>query len=244
MRPANFWPELQVEYVLKNTSFFYFRNHYRFNFDDANNYLGEKGLTESLERVQVRAGYEQVFNNQWSLGIAESYAKEQTRGIFFNEVYARHISTFGKIRFAQRASFEHILRWPTNNNGRIRFRADLEQNINVGKRLIRPRLSYDLFYNISYQNPKGPNIAQRLVDRTRLRLEVLYNFNERFSATPYFTEQVDFTGKAPEYSAAGEIIKPASKQNAHTPIVGLDLRYVLFHGGEPFPRTLPSHSSK
>ena len=244
MRPANFWPELQVEYVLKNTSFFYFRNHYRFNFDDDISYLGENGLTKNLERVQVRAGYEHVINNQWSLGIAESYATEPTRNILFNELYARHVNAWGKIRFAQRASFEHLMRWPTNNNGRIRFRADLDRNINIGKKVIRPRLSYDLFYNLNYHLPKQVKNTQRLVDRTRLRLEVMYTFSERFSATPYFIEQVDFTNKAPQYNEAGEEVKPASKQNAYTPIFGLDLRYVLFRGGEPFPRMLPTESSK
>ncbi|GEO02394.1 hypothetical protein AAE02nite_00580 [Adhaeribacter aerolatus] len=235
---------MQVEYVLKNTSFFYFRNHYRFNFNDEIRYLGDDGITRNLERVQVRAGYEHVFNNQWSLGIAESYATERTRNILFNELYIRQVNAIGKIRFGQRATLEHVVRWPGSNNGRIKFRADLDRNFTIGRKDIRPRISYELFYNLNYEPQKQQSNNQRLVDRARLRLEVMYVLNQKFSATPYFADQMDFTGVAPVSNAAGEIIKPAAKQNAYLPIWGLDLRYVLFQGGKPFSRTIPTAPSE
>ena len=238
MRSASFWPELQVEYVLKNTSFFYFRNHYRHNFDNDFNHLREDKVLRSLERVQFRAGYEYVFTNQWSGGINTSYAMERTRNILFNEIYGRHLSTFGKTRFSQRASFEHILRWPTNTSGRIRFRTDLDRNFNIRNKVIRPRIAYELFFNLDYHPTEKANNPKRLVDRTRLRFEVQYLFSDKFSIAPYFTEQVDFTSVKPTYDDAGTITRLGGNQNNITPIIGLDIRYVFFRGGKPFSRVI------
>src|SRR5688500_12447765 len=101
-RSGAVWPELQVEYVFKSTSYLYFRNQYWHNFDPEFNNLPEEGPLKKLERWQFRLGFEHMFNPNWSAGIAEAYAIERTRKILFNEIYLRHLHSLGSFRFSQR----------------------------------------------------------------------------------------------------------------------------------------------
>ena len=232
------WPELQLEYVFKSTSYLYLRNQYRHNFDPDFNLLEEKGPLKVLERWQIRAGFEHMFSDSWSGGIAEAYAIERTRKILFNEVYLRHISSFGKLRFTQRASFEHIVQWGRPNYGRVRLRADIDHEFKVGGRNIRPRIAYEPFFNLDYLPDEELKDTQRWVDRTRLRFEVLFPLTDHFAITPFFTRQSDFLIIEPSYDANNNIIRPGGKQNYITPIYGIDLRYAIFKGGTPFPRVI------
>jgi hypothetical protein len=242
--PATFWSEMQLEYVLRNNSYFFFRNQYRFSFDDNLKYLGEQGPFKNLERIQVRVGYEHALKHGWSAGVTQAYAFDKTRKFLFNELYARHLSLLGKFRFTKRASYEHILRWPTNTTGRVRLRADFDRNFKIGKDIIRPRLAYEFFYNINYHPVEQENTPQRLIDRTRLRAEVMYAFTRSFSTTAYFIEQTDYLGVKPAYNASGAVVKPASKRSTVAPTFGLDFRYVFFQGAKQAVRAVPSDPSK
>jgi len=237
-RSGALWPELQVEYVLKSTSFFYFRNHYRHNWDNDFNYLRSEGPLKYLERVQLRAGYEQVFNAHWSGGIAESYAFEPTRNLLFNEIYARHVGVMGKYRLTERASLEHIVQTNNDNRGRFRFRADLDRDFKVKGKNIRPRVTYELFFNHYYDADINEVRNTRQVDRTRLRFEIIYPLGNHLAFTPYFMRQTDFITALPTYDADGNMLQTGGKQNTVTPIFGIDIRYVFFRGGTPFSRVI------
>ena len=238
-REATIWPELQVDYVFKSTSYFYFRNHYRHNLDEDFNFLRPDGPLKYLERLQFRAGFEHMFNANWSGGIAESYAIERTRKILFNEIFLRHLGTIGKVRFTKRASFEHIARWGQENYGRARLRADLDREYKLGKTNLKPRIAYELFFNFDYNADATQN--NRNVDRTRLRLEVLCPITDHIAVTPFFTKQTDYFVVESTYDANGTVIREGGKQNHITPVFGLDLRYAFFKGGTPFPRTIQAN---
>ena len=235
------WPELQVDYVLKSTSYFYFRNHYRHNLENDFNYLRPAGALKYLERAQFRAGYEHVFNAHWSAGISESYAFEATRNIWFNEVFARHIGAIGRFKLTKRAYLEHNVQTNQDNRARFRFRTDLERDFKVRKKAIRPRLSYEFFFNHYYD--AGINSARntRQVDRGRLRMELIYSINEHLAFTPYFMRQTDFITTLASYDANGTELQPGGKQNNITPVFGIDIRYVFYQGGTPFSRVIRSN---
>jgi hypothetical protein len=205
--------------------------------DNDFNQLREKGALQYLERLQFRLGYEHVFNPKWSAGLSESYALERTRNILFNEVFARHTGAIGKFRFSERASFEHLMRWPKNDNGRFRLRADLDRSFNTGQLTLRPRASYELFYNLSYH--PDPALETRWVDRSRLRLDCLISFSDQVALTPYFIRQTDYFIVEPSFDENNNITRAGGKQNHITPVWGLELRFSLFAGGEAFTRTLP-----
>jgi hypothetical protein len=233
-RPAALWPEIQLDYVFRSTSFLFFRNHYRHVLDPDLNRLREHGALQYLERLQVRLGYEHVFGSNWTAGISESYALERNRNILFQEVYGRHTGAIGLFRFSQRASFEHIMRWPKKDNGRFRLRAELERSYQVAQHTLRPRASYEVFFNIDYHAPVGTQSRQ--LDRTRLRLDCQLVLNNFVALTPYFIRQTDYYLVAPALPAGNRAV---SRQNQVTPIYGLEFRYSAFAGGAPFPRTLP-----
>jgi hypothetical protein len=239
IRKPAVWPELQVDYVFKSTSFIFFRNHYRHVLDNDYNQLREKGALQYLERVQFRLGYEHVFNPNWSGGLSESYALERTRKILFNEVFARHTGALGKFRFSERASFEHLVRWPKNNNGRFRLRLDLDRAFQLGGTSLRPRASYELFYNLTYHPQADPATETRWVDRSRLRLDCQVVLSNKVTFTPYFIRQADYFIVEPAFDENNAMTRPGGKQTHMTPVWGLELRYSVFAGGEPFARTLP-----
>jgi hypothetical protein len=236
-REPALWPELQLDYVFKTTSFLYFRNHYRHVMDNDFNHLRETNILQYLERIQFRLGYEHVFNPNWSAGISEAYAIERTRNILFNEVYARHTWAIGKFRLTERATFEHIMRWPKNDNGRFRFRADLDRPYKIGATTLRPRASYELFFNIDYT--PDPAAENRGVDRTRLRLDCQVVLSDHVAITPYFIRQSDYFLVEPAFDEDNNIIRDGGRQNHITPIWGLEARFSVFKGGASFPRNLP-----
>jgi hypothetical protein len=236
-REPALWPELQLDYVFKSTSFLYFRNHYRHVLDNDFNHLRESNGLQYLERIQLRLGYEHVFNPNWSAGLSESYAIERTRNILFNEVYARHTWAIGKFRLTERAIAEHIMRWPKNDNGRFRFRADLDHTFNVGNTTLRPRASYELFFYIDYQ--PDPAAENRRVDRTRLRLDCQVILSDHVAITPYFIRQSDYFIVEPAFDQDNNILRTGGRQNHITPIWGLEARFSVFEGGTSFPRNLP-----
>jgi hypothetical protein len=239
IRQATVWPELQMDYVFKSTSFLYFRNQYRHVLDNDFNHLRETRALQYLERVQFRLGYEHVFNPHWSGGISEAYAIERTRNILFNEVYARHSWAMGKFRLSERASWEHLIRWPKNNNGRFRLRADLDRSFKVGVKSLRPRVSYELFYNVDYHPQADAGAETRWVDRSRLRLDCLLGLSNYLAVTPYYIRQTDYYVVEPAFDEQNNIVRPGGKQNHVTPVWGLEVRLSVFAGGESFPRTLP-----
>lgn len=236
-RTATLWPELQLDYVFRSTSFLYFRNHYRHVLDNDLNQLRSHGALQYLERLQFRLGYEHAFNRHWSAGISESYALERNRNILFNEVYGRRTGAIGTFRFSQRASFEHLMRWPRNNNGRFRLRAELDRSFPIAQYTLRPRVSYELFFTIDYH--AHPGVENRQVDRTRLRVECQLMLNNFVALTPYLMRQTDYDVVDPAFDADNNMIRPGGKQNQVTPVWGLEFRYAVFAGGKPFPRTLP-----
>jgi len=237
-RSAAFWPELQVEYVFKSTSYLYFRNQYRHNLDNDFNHLQEKGPLEYVERAQFRAGFEHMFNSQWSGGIAEAYAFESTRNILFNELFVRHLGAIGSFRFTKRASLEHIVQTNKDNRGRFRLRLDADREFKIKDRSIRPRIAYELFFDQYYNTELNKARNTRQVDRIRLRLEILYSLNAHLALTPFFIRQTDYITAPTTNDANGNVLQPGGKQNNVTPIFGIDMRYAIFKGGTPFSRII------
>jgi hypothetical protein len=238
-REAAVWPEFQLDYVFKSTSFLLLRNNYRHVLDNDFNYLRDNGALQYLSYLQFRLGYEHVFNSKWGGGINESYAIERTRNMLFHEVFVRHTSMIGKFRLLKRCSVEHLMRWPKNDNGRFRFRADLDRTFKVGQKTLRPRVASELFFNVDYYPEANAGAETRLVDRSRIRLECQTAINHHFTLSPYFMRQTDYFIVEPAFDEHNQTIRPGGKQNHITPIWGVELRFALFDGGQPFPRSLP-----
>lgn len=237
-RSAAVWPELQLEYVFKSTSFLYFRNQYRHALDHDFNHLREKPVLRSLEWVQFRLGYEHILNRSWAGGLATCYAFTRNRNILFTEIFARHSGPVGKFRFSQRAAFEHLMRWPRDTNGRFRLRLDLDRSFPIGQVNLRPRAVFEAFHNVYYQD-RHPAFPTRWVNRSRFRFDCQMTFNSHVAINPYFMRQTDYLIVEPAYDANGQVLRPGGKQNHISPVWGVELRYSFFEGGQPFSRAFP-----
>lgn len=197
--------------------------------------MRDSGPLKYIERVQLRAGYEHVFNSKWNGGIAGAYGIDRIRRILFNEVFVRHSSTLGAYQFTKRLSGEHIVQWGRENFGRVRFRTDLDRTFSLGSLRVRPRVSYELFFNQDY-TPDPVTDINRRVDRTRLRFEMLFGLNNYVAIIPSFIRQTDYLLVLPSYDGNNNIVRSGGKQNLIVPIIGLDVRVTFFKGGKAFSR--------
>jgi hypothetical protein len=226
-RDAMVWPELQADYVMHSQSYFFFRNQYR---------LHTSSDFDRLERMQFQLGYEHMFNENWSGGLSERLAFEDDRKLFFSEVFLRQRGHIGSVRFTKWADFEYIINSGADATSRFRFRADLDRRFEVSESLgIRPRLSYELLFlsGLTGENPAN----QRRVDRTRLRLDTSFEIADHVIITPYFTKQTNYIETLPQYDQNGEIKIQGGNQNVILPIIGLELRVMLFKGEHHEHRT-------
>lgn len=232
---TDIWPEIQVEYVLKSTSFFYFRNQYRFNTDPDFNGLGETFPGEQLKRFQLRAGYEHTLTDKWSIGGSEMYGIEPNRKLLFTDIYVRHLNSVAGLQITERIMFDYL--YYSNSPikvGRFRPRLDLDKVIRLNAWTIRPRVGYELFMNTDFK--PDTHTSGRRVDRTRLRLEVSFQPNPHVAIAPYFTKQTDYLRTSDKIDDQTHLVTKGIDQNIILPIWGLDVRYTFFQGKKPFPR--------
>jgi hypothetical protein len=230
-QPVEIWPELQLDYNLDNRSFFFFRNEYRHSTDPTLNTLRENSFFSYFNRVQVQVGYESAFTEMWSGGTSGRYVFERDHDFFITELFLRHTGRIGSLRFLKRGSFEHFLNVGQTNSGRFRLLAELERifEISAGK-VIRPRVSYELFQNTAFAEGAGP--AGRNIDRTRLRFDLSFEVNRFVFLSPYFTRQTDYFVLEPQFDGQGNVTRPGGKHNFITPVVGLGMRYNFYQSPE------------
>lgn len=238
-REAAVWPEFQLDYVFKSTSFLFLRNNYRHVLDNDFNHLRDNGVLQYLSFMQFRLGYEHVFNRKWCGGLAEAYAIDRTRSMLFHEAFVRHTGTIGKFRLLKRGAVEYLMRWPKNDNGRFRFRTDLDRAFKVGGKTLRPKVASEIFFDVAYPRQESAAVETRVVDRSRIRLECQAALNSHFSVTPYFMRQIDYFMVEPAFNEHNQVIRAGGKQNHSTRVWGVELRFAVYEGGQSFPRSLP-----
>lgn len=225
-RPVSLWPEWHVEYVFRNNSSLFFRNHYRHVLAPDLNLLQDRGPLQYLQHWQFRLGYEHMLSPSWYLGIAEAIALERDRLMLFHEVSSRYSRNVGKLRISQRHAFMHMMRRPGTSNGRYRLRTNLDCTFFLGGKRLRPQASYELFFDINYHPQASPGLGSRHIDHTRLRLQCQTGLNKQLFLTPYFIRQTDYNLTSSGLDLGGKPIE--KKQNQIRPIYGLELRYSVF----------------
>ena len=75
----------------------------------------------------------------------------------------------------------------------------------------------------------GNDTQERTIDRTRLRLNLNYELNEKLRINPYFMRQTDyyFVLVPPVYDDMGKLVEDGytTKRNRISPVFGLELKY-------------------
>lgn len=229
------WPEWQAEYVFKSTSFLYFRNQYRFSTNPGFKGVGEQFPMDQLRRFQIRAGYEHIFNRNWSVGGSEMFGIEPNRNLLFTDVYVRHLNTLFGLQMAKRIMVDYLYysNSPTKI-GRFRPRLDIDKGFKRGNVTIRPRVGYELFINTDFK--EDTHTSERHVDRTRFRFEVSLQLSPHINLTPYFIKQTDYSVTPDGIDEQTHLPVKGNKRNSILPIWGIEVRYIFFQGNAPFSR--------
>jgi len=230
------WPEVQAEYVFKNTSFLYFRHQYRFTTNPDYKGLNAFVLDNQLKRIQFRLGYEQVFNAAWGLGGSQMFSFEPSRKLYFTDVYLRHSNFVAGLQIIKRVMVDYLQYSNTASVGRLRPRLDLDKSFKMNTFTIRLRAGYELFVYTNFESSKPYSV--RGIDRTRLRTEVILQPNPHVSFTPFFTRQTDYNRLPNKLDDQTQFVTVGEKLNSITPIWGVEVRYVFFQGNKPFPRVI------
>lgn len=199
---------------------------------------------DQLQRWQVQAGYEWLLSQRWSGGVAEKMTFDPgDYRTFHSAGFLRHCGHIGSVQFRKRALFEYLAHNQDQpSSGQIRLRADLDRTFPVGKVALRPRLAYEIQFDLSFeQKTKAEQQQERRVDHAYLRVELGVEVSERLTLVPYLLKQTDFIVAIEQTNADGHVV-PGGPRNLRFPGFGFDVRYTL-PGQTPGekPRDLPTY---
>lgn len=240
----------QINFLTPRAHAFLVRARADRSFDADYNALDKRTGGGQLQRAQVQLGFEWLLSERWSGGIIEkvSFEAGPTR-VFQTGGFLRHCGHIGSVQFRKRALAEHVATSTSGGNqpstGRIRLRADLDRTWQAGNIGLRPRLAYEIQFDIAIakQESSGSD-NQRRVDRAVVRAELGIDFSERFTLVPYIARYTTFINAIQQLNADGTVRIPAGPRNLRTPAVGVDLRFALHPGKLHVPainRSLPTY---
>ena len=232
------WPELQAELALPDSESDYVllavrgqNNSDNNGFNDVNRFLG-------FDERRVTLGYEHFWNERWSLGGTLGYFSANKAYVLIPEVLVRHRSPIGPLTFGQRLSVERTFPSLTNAKGQtnVRLRVDLEKLYPLSAAVaLRPRLSYEAATHFRLlKSDTDPD--ERFIQFTSLRAEVGCWVGNNFDFTPWFAYQTSYSFSLASYDKDNNIIVPAGRLNAVTPVLGIDLRYTILQGQDAAKR--------
>ena len=227
--PVSIWPEVQVAYGLGKDGALFFRNQYRINTDSDYNDLKESGLLSNFERVEFSLGYEHTFNEHWRGGALLRYAAEDFPKIMFYTGFLRHNGKLGSLYFNKQLMAEYVDQEERDAFSRFRLAAEIGKRLPLKSKFITPSISYEAMVISEFGKESGNDTQERTIDRTRLRLNLNYELNEKLRINPYFMRQTDyyFVLVPPVYDDMGKLVEDGytTKRNRISPVFGLELKY-------------------
>ncbi|MBC5774049.1 hypothetical protein H8S95_08230 [Pontibacter sp. KCTC 32443] len=227
--PTAIWPELQLSANLSGEGILFIQNQYRINTDSRFNDLKKSGILSSFERIEVSLGYEHTFSEHWRGGLITRFAAEDYPKSFFVSPFVRHNGNLAGLYFNKQLLFDYVVQEGRENFGRYNLSAELGKRLPVKNKFITPGISYEAMLLSEFGKDEDENQEKRVVDLTRLRLNLTYELTESLRITPYFMRQTDryYVLIPPEYNEDGQLLKEGytTKRNRITPVIGLELKY-------------------
>ncbi|MBH8559507.1 hypothetical protein [Hymenobacter negativus] len=228
------WPEAQAELALPGNDYLLLSARGQQNTD--NNHLlgGDPKRVLGFDEQRLNLAYEHFFGEHWSLGGTLGYFSASTKDyVLIPEVLLRHRSPVGPLTFGQRLSVERTFPSVTGAKGQTnaRLRVDLEKllPLGTGSFALRPRLSYEATTHVRLLT-SDTDPDERTIQFTSLRGEVGVRVAGLFDFTPWFAYQTNYSFSLASYDRFNNIIIPAGRLNAVTPVLGLDLRFTILQG--------------
>ncbi|MBC5992966.1 DUF2490 domain-containing protein [Pontibacter cellulosilyticus] len=227
--PTAIWPEWQVVYGVGDEGVLFFRNQYRINTNGDYNDLKQSGVLSSFERVEISLGYEHTFTEHWRGGAILRYAAEDFPKTMFYALFLRHNGNLGSLYFNKQLLAEYVNQEERDAFGRFRGMAELGKRLPVKSKFITPSISYEGMVISTFSKENHSQTQERTIDRTRFRLNVNYEFNDKLRINPYFMRQTDYyyVLVPPVYDEQGKLVKDGytTKRNRISPVFGLEIKY-------------------
>lgn len=227
--PTSIWPEAQATYGLGPDGSLFFRNQYRINTDSDYNDLKEMGLMSNFERVEFSLGYEHRFTEHWRGGAILRYAAENYPKIMFYSGFLRHNGQLGSLYFNKQLLAEYVDQEGRDAFSRFRGTAELGKRLPIKHKFVSPSISFEAMVVSEFGEDQNGNSQERTIDRTRLRLNLNYELNEKLRLNPYFMRQTDYyyVLVPPVYDEQGKMVQDGytTKRNRISPVFGLEVKY-------------------
>jgi hypothetical protein len=238
------WLTLRYDHYLKSGSFFYFENNNRFNQEPV---LGKTFPFNSIYRLYLLGGYEHKASEKWYMGASGKYVVNPFENNFFTRANISHRGDFRKMKFIKEVAFEHISRPKSDNphiiiqnEGRFSFSSSLVKEIKIKERPLFIILAYRAYMLFDFNNDDNSAYDTRLVDKTRLRLEVSYKFTDRMLVSLFAIRDTDYSYRQSSFDQFQNMIVEEARVNRITPVLGLGFNFVM-NAPEDF---LPGYPAK
>jgi hypothetical protein len=199
-------------------------------------YAAPKAYTSLNEAYKsfLWIGYEQAFTTKWYGGISGRVNfVEQGTGSFFTRLNFAHRGQIGKFFLYKEASFEHLFfaeapNYKRKAEGRFSPSIGLGRNFNVAGKALYVGINYRFFINFDFEDDKRSLYDKRKIDRTKLRIDVAYQFLPHWSLGIYYLRDTEYYYTLAQFDANNKQIVPDYKLNQITEGLGVTLTYLLF----------------
>jgi hypothetical protein len=222
------WPEIQISYKAGDNGLFFFRNQYRINTDPRFNDFRESGLLSNFEQIQINLGYEHTLTEHWRGGGIFRYAAENYPSTSFYNLFIRHTGAVKSLYFTKQFATEYVMREDQDPSARILFLSEVGKRLTIKQHTFTPAISYEAAV-FSQLKKKNTTAEERMIDRTRLRMNVTWEASSKLFISTYFMRQTEFyyVEIPPVYNEDDILVTNGyrTKRNRITPLVGFTVNY-------------------
>ncbi|NLR92048.1 hypothetical protein [Flammeovirga agarivorans] len=234
---TSYWTNWNFDYQLNNLDSLFFEVNTRSSAFDS--YIVD-GL--NINRAHIMTGYAHHLTEKLYLGASIRSVFEPDWNVWYWRLFLQHNGQIGDglLDFQKRIQYEYITPFKQvdtpgtrDNYGRFGFWLLLGKDFNIGKPKFRTEFSYEFFIN------NGDDATdQRLVDLSRLRLDMYWYVSDRIRIGAFAMRNTEFyfaPATGPSYDANGELIsegKPERNLNRITPVYGFSFKYSIPHKEE------------
>lgn len=192
------------------------------------------GLSEifgpwGMYRSSLLLGYEQALNTKLRLGISLKSLNQRGSDRRQYRGFVRHNGHISKWWFVKQFSLEYV-RFPVlvpvrqEDYWAAGLFAALGRDWPLGAHHLRTGLSFEAFKEL---DSPPPGSRQRRIDRTMFRLSAEYLLKNGWSAGLFAMRQTDYYFSLAQFDASGAQIKPLTRLNLVSPILGIQVRYTF-----------------
>ncbi len=224
-RSVAFWAEQQFYTDTITKPHWFVETQFRYSTLQNN----ERNISSSFPfyRFQLMVGKLWIFNQNWGGGLSARPVFEKNRTYLFSRGFLQHTGRINNTRLLKRLSFEYISdsNTPAFYWARTAGFIEIEKPFYWKNQPLFTSVSYEFFLNHRTESNPIPEENERLIDRSRLRLNMGIAI-KNWLISLFVLRETDYFFAQEVFDENGELKKPFRKLNLLTPTYGVSLRYI------------------